>query len=96
MIDSTTNIGAPRCGRWSCERTRGGFRALLYPPRSAHSGEVRCVFFLTDWRLSLNSKSLLTPCDPSNNLTLSLAPGWAFVETEGWRPDALGRSLPLF
>ncbi|KAG1735208.1 integral peroxisomal membrane peroxin-domain-containing protein [Suillus lakei] len=26
----------------------------------------------------------------SSNLTFSLAPGWAFVETEGWRPDALG------
>ncbi|KAG2344391.1 hypothetical protein BDR05DRAFT_961741 [Suillus weaverae] len=25
-----------------------------------------------------------------SNLTFSLAPGWAFVETEGWRPDALG------
>ncbi|KAG1841911.1 integral peroxisomal membrane peroxin-domain-containing protein [Suillus subalutaceus] len=26
----------------------------------------------------------------SSNLTFSLALGWAFVETEGWRPDALG------
>lgn len=26
----------------------------------------------------------------SSNLTFSLAPGWAFVETEGWRPDILG------
>jgi len=26
----------------------------------------------------------------SSNLTFSLAPGWAFVETEGWRPDAVG------
>ncbi|KAG2155853.1 integral peroxisomal membrane peroxin-domain-containing protein [Suillus bovinus] len=25
-----------------------------------------------------------------SNLTFSLAPGWAFVETEGWRPDTLG------
>ncbi|OJA15820.1 hypothetical protein AZE42_04034 [Rhizopogon vesiculosus] len=25
-----------------------------------------------------------------SNLTFSLAPGWAFVETEGWRPDAVG------
>lgn len=23
----------------------------------------------------------------SSNLTFSLSPGWAFVETEGWRPD---------
>jgi hypothetical protein len=35
-------------------------------------------------------KSLLTPCDPSSNLTFSLTPGWAFVETEGWRPDVQG------
>ncbi|KAH7885544.1 hypothetical protein F5I97DRAFT_1810990 [Phlebopus sp. FC_14] len=27
----------------------------------------------------------------SSNLTFSLAPGWAFVETEGWRPDLEGR-----
>lgn len=26
----------------------------------------------------------------SSNLTFSLAPGWAFVETEGWRPDVFG------
>ncbi|KAG1732390.1 integral peroxisomal membrane peroxin-domain-containing protein [Suillus paluster] len=26
----------------------------------------------------------------SSNLTFSLAPGWAFVETEGWKPDTLG------
>ncbi|KIK43400.1 hypothetical protein CY34DRAFT_81842 [Suillus luteus UH-Slu-Lm8-n1] len=26
----------------------------------------------------------------SSNLTFSLTPGWAFVETEGWRPDTLG------
>lgn len=25
-----------------------------------------------------------------SNLTFSLTPGWAFVETEGWRPDTLG------
>ncbi|KAG1763620.1 integral peroxisomal membrane peroxin-domain-containing protein [Suillus occidentalis] len=26
----------------------------------------------------------------SSNLTFSLTPGWAFVETEGWRPDTPG------
>jgi hypothetical protein len=26
----------------------------------------------------------------SSNLTFSLTPGWAFVETEGWRPDVQG------
>ncbi|KAG0700256.1 hypothetical protein DFH29DRAFT_876683 [Suillus ampliporus] len=25
-----------------------------------------------------------------SNLAFSLAPGWAFVQTKGWRPDALG------
>lgn len=25
----------------------------------------------------------------SSNLTFSLSPGWAFVETEGWRPDLI-------
>ncbi|KAF9240168.1 hypothetical protein BU15DRAFT_61505 [Melanogaster broomeanus] len=27
----------------------------------------------------------------SSNLTFSLSPGWAFVETEGWRPDLEGQ-----
>ncbi|KAG2046104.1 hypothetical protein BDR06DRAFT_977730 [Suillus hirtellus] len=33
MVDSTTNIGAPRCGRWSSGRTRGGLRPFSFGTR---------------------------------------------------------------
>ena len=36
------------------------------------------------------SSCIANPLTPSSNLTFSLAPGWTFVETEGWRPDAVG------
>lgn len=56
---------------------------------SGVGGEVRCVSVVVSHR----ARSLPPRCSRrvlhSSNLTFSLSPGWAFVETEGWRPDLI-------
>ncbi|OAX41664.1 hypothetical protein K503DRAFT_684952 [Rhizopogon vinicolor AM-OR11-026] len=91
-------------GTWSKSHLRPADRAPWTRGRDGWSGlgaEVRCVFSLSlaalaRWVFGYCFSSLVTlHCfalagRTCSNLTFSLAPGWTFVETEGWRPDAVG------
>ena len=57
---------------------------------SGVGGEVRYVFLLYSC-LGVCCSCPRCSCRVlrSSNLTFSLSPGWAFVETEGWRPDVV-------
>jgi hypothetical protein len=83
---STASAGTATGGTWSKANLKPNERVGWTRGRDGWSGvggEVRCVV----------SRSLPPRCPRrvlhSSNLTFSLSPGWAFVETEGWRPDLI-------
>lgn len=70
----------------------GQVRSVSFPLYTPHVRRCAAPFSFVGY------ESTLTPChaaprlthlylDYSSNLTFSLAPGWAFVETEDWRKD---------
>ena len=71
-------------GKFEAERTRGVDEGQRRLERRRRRSEVR---------FRRRPRSLPPRCSRrvlhSSNLTFSLSPGWAFVETEGWRPDLI-------
>ncbi|KAF9458809.1 hypothetical protein BDZ94DRAFT_1312920 [Collybia nuda] len=95
-----TQSGAPVTEGWSKTNLRPGERTPWTRGRDgwggvgSGKGAVRSVSFVFLYLLPLFTHStsfqfILPPSLPliNSNLTFSLAPGWAFVTTEGWRKD---------
>ncbi|KAG1780611.1 hypothetical protein EV702DRAFT_1042875 [Suillus placidus] len=92
MIRSTTNIGARRCGKWNCEvgsspssssfSTKDNLDAVGSGfDVGDESGSALLGAGAGTWR---KTHSRRLEWSGRSNLTFSLAPGWEFVETEGW------------